>query len=272
MSAISSTVATILTSFFEKKKRESKTLSIRSLARRFDLSPSFIHQVLKGKKVASPELYDNLCRFLDIDVEKRDYIINQCLKAKGLLAPNAKRLTTFELDSVVKENSWKPISRDSFELLKEWHYIPVAEATRLAAYDGTAKFIANALGIDLALAEDALAKLATAGILTEKNGRLVKAETYTDFSSQHGKEEIRQFHIENMKRAIRALGEKLSAEEVEARLVTSLTFGCREDDVPLIKQKLAGFMQSLSEEFSSRPADRIYQFAVQFLPVDEKKS
>lgn len=257
-------ISGILRQFFDKKKKENKGVSIRGLAQKLSISSSYLHQILKGERVGTPAVYETLCRLLDVDPEKRDFVLNQALRHKGLLQAVSPGLRQESFDSFQKGVSWTAAPKKDFKFLKEWFYVPVMECTRLRDYDGSAAFVARKLGLGEAEAARAMSELQEAGYLVLEDGRLRKAAEFLDFNSAHNKGEIREFHRANMELAQAALDQKTSDADVEKRLITSFTFTCKDDDVAVVRQKISGFLQQLSREHAAGDGDHVYQLAIQF--------
>ncbi|RYZ97358.1 MAG: XRE family transcriptional regulator, partial [Proteobacteria bacterium] len=63
--------ATILQKFLKKKKAERAGYSLSVLARRVDLSASFLSQIINGQRPIPLENFEALCSALDLDKESR---------------------------------------------------------------------------------------------------------------------------------------------------------------------------------------------------------
>src|SRR5579871_5015158 len=65
----------ILQTFWEKKKRSSPSLSIRGLADKLQISPSFLSRVLTGKRPIPYRLLIHFKKALEIDQEVFDSLL-----------------------------------------------------------------------------------------------------------------------------------------------------------------------------------------------------
>jgi uncharacterized protein (TIGR02147 family) len=266
-------VGSFFSTYFDKRKAENRHFSIRSLARRLNLSPTYTHQIIRGTRLPSPDVCVRLCEFLDIDTDKRDYILHSVLRGKGF-STSVARQTIHREDFVNGSRiNWTPALKSQFGLLDAWHFIPVLECTRLHDYNGTPEFIARRLGLELEKVTSAVDLLLKSGLMMKAadTGWPVKSDDDVEYSSLQDKTKIRDYHKMCLEAVKQCLESQTSPEDVERRLVLNLNFTCDKDLVPMLKQRLKEFVENTYREFSEQgTSNEVYQVSVQLVPLTKR--
>jgi len=264
-------VSKILKAAFQKAKSDRRKISIRYLAGRLNLSPTFVYQIINGQRAAKPEIYKKFCEILDIENEKREFILNQCYKNRGLLKDEAPELQRHNFRSSLANEEWTHAPQSTFKFLKSWKYIAILETTMLGRYDGTPDFIANNLNLDIGDVKRAIQELKEANLLQMKDGKLKKSVKLLDFSSAHSKKEIQEFHKQNLDLAKDCLESSQELADANERLIASFQFVCRKSEVLVARQRLTEFFQMLASDFAVTDGDEIYQFSAQLFPLRQAR-
>lgn len=262
-------VSQVLLEFFERRKKDRRGMSVRTLARLLQLSPSFAHHILKGTRRAPIEVYERLCDLLDIDAEKRDLLLARVLEEKGAVSGKAKAVARSAAPAKARPASldWKPVPVKAFHLLESRKAIAVLETLGLRGIDGRLEKVASELGLPLDTVARVAKGLREAGMISEEQGRARKTARHFDFSSAKAQDWIRAFHKDCLQAALRELGEKTSEEERERRLVTTLLFAVEKQRVPALKARLQELLDEVAEEFFTEEPDAVYQLGLQAFPV-----
>lgn len=260
------TTGKILKSALEKKLRQNPHLSMRQVAKKIGISPSFLSLIVNGKRQMPVNRARSICQVLDIDREKVDFIVMQELK--GGKASRSVSLSSTVI-SPEKGTELKFIPKRLFWMLSQWYYLPVLNSTLLASYDGSPGWIARELGLELQTVEDALQRMWAAGLLEERQGQFVKTDAYQDFHSGAPDADIRKFHDKGMSIAQKELRAKTTPADLDQRLITSMIFSIAENDVPWMKQEIVSLMRRYLEKSSKSSRDKIYHLGVQLFPYSK---
>ncbi|MBY0315041.1 MAG: TIGR02147 family protein [Bdellovibrionales bacterium] len=260
---------TVLSKFYEIKKRDNPRFSLKSLSEKLSLSKSYTHQILKGDRTPPLSIVDEICKVLDVDDVSKDRLINQLFAKKGLLRNNAK--SALEKEKIITEDkrNWRAISKSEINLIRNSHYMPILDCTLLSDYDGTVEYVADQLNLDFMTVETAFTELQVNGYLVKnEKGHWVKAYKFIEFNSKISRTEIRSFHKACLKKIEDNLTYRTDDLDVESRQITHSLLTCRKKDIPLIKQKIAAFNKELVEEFGAREKpDELYQLGLSFIPL-----
>ena len=233
--------------YFEVKRKSSQGFSLRSLARRLKVSPSFLSRVLNGKKALPEHLRTKLARALDIEPE--------------LLNPQK----VDEVTSAVED--WQIAEPQSKQILRNWFYIPILVMSTLADFDGTVESIARRLSLSVAAVEIALRELESLGLLKQVKGRYEKTATRFRITSAASLHLIRQFHDSMLIRAREELRAHQTPEEFERRLISGITVSASPEKVLEAKRRLAECMYEIANDLLASPGTEVYHLAVQLFPL-----
>jgi len=263
----------VLLRFFEKKKAERRGFSVRSLALRLNLSPSFTSQVLNGRRSVPLELAEQLCAALDLDKETRDDVFSKLFRERGL-SQKVARLSGIPNDETPNERNeadWKLRPKQQFDVLVDWTGLAILDATLLVDYDGSPDFIASRLNLSLESVRETLDHLIKNGLLVLRDGVLKKTDFFLEFNSGKNQEEIRAFHKQHLENAKRILTDQVSDEDRERRLITGLTITASEKKVAWAKIALNSFMRHLATDLGSSEAEDVYHLAIQLFPLTNQR-
>lgn len=242
-----------LQKYFARKQKASKGFSMRALARKLDVSPSFLSRIMNGKKPVPEDLLGKLAKALDVEPEM-------------ITADPATRALKREF-STAKAEEFEIVPQNAEQILRNWFYLAVLEVTTLKDYDGTPAQIAHKLGLAEPAVDVALRELESFGLLARKNGLPVKAKDKMRFASATGSKFIRKFHDEMMEQAQMILRKPVSDEDFQKRLMTGVTLSATPEAVQVAKRKLAKCLYEIANELMSEPGSEVYHLAMQLFPL-----
>jgi uncharacterized protein (TIGR02147 family) len=258
----------LLRKYFERKKKTSPGASLRLLAKRLELSPSFLSRILSGKKPVPYEILVKLASLLEIEPE-----VFAGLKEAHLVSLSSgkfPRKGKAEIETALEE--WELTSQKSLALLKQWYYLPILEFTNTTTYDGTPLSISRALRLPLPVVDNAVQTLLDQGLLVRKNGVYTKAKRKLRWGSGKLASEVRNFHDQMMEKAQLELRESISVEDFEGRLITGITFTASPEEIAQAKKKLAEFIHELANQLTQSKGSAVYHLSAQLFPLTKPYS
>lgn len=253
----------ILKKHFDKKKRSQAGFSVRVLAKQLELSAPFVSRMLNGQKPVPFAVLLKMEKALDIDSE-----VFATIKKAHQIGESAPVRGKAEIETEFKE--WDLADKSKFNVLRQWFYVPILEATKLKDYDGTAKQIADRLGLTLTTAEIAIREMVSVGLLQETDGRISKSQEKLRFASSKSLENIRRFHDQMMTRAQKELREATDEAEFQRRLITGITVTTTPEKIEAAKRKLGECLHEIANEMDVKDGTQIYQIAGQLFPLTKK--
>ncbi|MGE3260230.1 MAG: TIGR02147 family protein [Bacteriovoracia bacterium] len=229
----------LLKAAWSEKAAKGKGYSLRSLARKVGVSPSFLSEMLNGKKSLSMDLAfkiavklgltetetQNLCLLAQLENEQDPDFRSEILKRINHLHPRKK---THDL------------STDLFKVIADWYHFAILEMTHLPGFRLRAESISKSLNISKIEAEVAIERLLRLELLEKTaKGSYRKTHDYVLAQSQISAGALRQFHRQYLEKAQLALEAQSPRERVSAT------------DVLPLNSKYLPEVDRLSREFSS---------------------
>lgn len=261
--------ATILSSYYEKKRKDGKRFSMRAMAKKLGVSVSLLSLILKGKRNLPIRLIDPLCSILDIDQVDRDQILHLVLSKKGKEPDRASELAG--LKGSPKPSSrklkWETLAKSEQEFLADWKDIAIFLCCGVKDFDGTPEYVSRKLFLELGLVNRKMKTLEESGFLVNRDGKLERAKKTLQLRSGKDLSVIRKYHKSHMENAMWALENNLSEADLQNRLITGMTLTASKKSIPMIKQKIQSFMIEIAELCDQETPDEVFQFALQFFPL-----
>jgi uncharacterized protein (TIGR02147 family) len=254
-----------LRKYFERKRDFSAAFSLRSLARRVEVSPSFLSRILSGQKPVPYPLLLRLESALDIEPEVFASIrlAHQLEESSAVVARKGKA------EMITQLADWDLATPEAIGVLRQWYFIPILEFTRLQGYDGKAETIAKYLRLPLPTVEQAVKELTSLKLLVEEDGLLVKTRRKLRIGSGKPNPDIRRYHSAMLERARRELL-SASPEDFEKRLMTGITLSGTPEKIAKAKQKLAECLHEIANDLISEQGTEVYHLAAQLFPLTKK--
>jgi len=254
-----------LRKYFERKRDFSAAFSLRSLARRVDVSPSFLSRILSGQKPVPYPVLLRLESALDIEPEvfASIRVAHQLEDNSSVVARKGAAEMTSEL------SDWDLATPEAIGVLRQWYFIPILEFTRLEGYDGKPESVAHHLRLPLTTVEQAMKELASLKLLVEEDGRLVKTRRKLRIGSGKPNADIRRYHAAMLERAKRELL-SASPEDFEKRLMTGITITASPEKIAKAKQRLAECLHEIANELVADSGTEVYHLAGQLFPLTKK--
>ena len=257
----------ILKKYLEKKKASHPGFSLRVLARELDLSAPFLSRIFNGQKSIPFPILLKLEKALDIDIEVFASLKKAHQTSQGDIAIPVRGKGA-EVKTELQE--WDLADKSKFNILRQWFYVPILEATNLTNYDGSAKTIAKRLKLSLTTVEIAIREMISAGVLEEKKGLIRKTNKKLRFASSKSLASIRNFHEQMMTRAQAELREATGEDDFARRLITGITVTTTPDKIAGAKQKLAECLHEIANDMDCDEGTEIYQLAAQLFPLTKE--
>lgn len=247
-----------LQKYFERKKKSSRGFSLRALARRVGVSPSFLSRIMSGKKSIPDSLLKKLARVLDVEPE--------------LLAGTtpAKRKPKAVVTSPVED--WEISRSETAQILRNWYYVAILEFTTLENYDGKIESIAQRLRLSRATVEIALREMQSLGLVKLEKDRYKKTDEKIRFTSSTSTHLIRKFHDDILERCQQELRTATTEEEFHKRLVAGVVVTCTPEAVQSAKRKLADCLYEIANELTANPGTEVYHLGAVFFPLTKDQA
>jgi uncharacterized protein (TIGR02147 family) len=238
--------------------------SLRSMAKHFQVSPSLLSDVLRGRKGLSIKTSLKVARKLELDPRETEYL--------GLLVQHEKAETKVDREAVLQriqafrqnENK-RDLSLDAFRMIADWYHIPILEMTGLDRFKFTPRAIAQRLGITEVEAHAAIERLERLELLEKKEGGGWKKTHFRGiFQSQAANSALKHLHRQMLERAITALETQTNQE----KFVGSETFCIDIAQLPEARTRIESFFDEMVRLFGEgKRFSETYHLGVQLFKL-----
>lgn len=257
----------LLDAWFTWRKQENANVSHRAIARRVgERSPSFLADVIKGRRNLTAVRRDAIARVLELDEEEARHFA--LLVAFDQAADLAEKQRVWErLAGTKRFRESRRIDGDSYDYLACWYYPAVRELVRRPDFRPDAAWVADQLRpkVTTVEAQDALDALWRLGMLVRTDAGVAQAEGSLATPRQVQGMAVHAYHRGMLARAAEGIG----TFEKHERHYVGVTVCIPESLVPVLKQELDEFASWVLEqcEQAEGTAERVYQVNLNLLPL-----
>ena len=261
-------VREILKFHFEERRTKNPRFSLRAYAKLLDTTPSYISEVLSGKKKLAPTRalqFAKKLRFNPLDAE----YLSIHAELESSTGPDAMTFWSDKLDIWNRKSKATDLGLDRFEAMANWYHIPILELTEHRDGISGPAPIVKKLGLSQIEAEQALERLLRIGVLSrDARGKYIKTASIGIFESPERHDGLRQFHRQMIHKSLEAV-----ESQAPGRFVGSETFlfdPKYSDEANRIVENFLSQMASLSKRSANE--GEVFHLAVQFFPVTKTRA
>lgn len=258
----------ILNQELEDRLRRNPRYSLRSFARDLAVAPSWISDVLNGKKGISAGKAQDLCKCLGFSRQETETFVLS-VKAHHSRKASDRRVALDQLKKMKSLSSaiQKLTDRD-LEEAGSWYHQAILELIELDDFDHTESWLVRKLNLSPKLVSSAVQRLIKLGWLGIEDGKMrshsVTSETVFDVPSR----QVKNYHVEILDKARVALNE----HPVYEREFLSMTLAFNSKRMNEAKEEIRRFQTRFASKFydSTGKKDSVHQLSVQFFRMDKK--
>jgi uncharacterized protein (TIGR02147 family) len=232
----------LLQAEFTKRCRANARYSIRSFAKHLGMDSSTLSQILAGKRRVSQKMIDRVYQEI------------------GRPRPLNKDR---DLDA---HSAYNQLQVDAFFMISDWYHFALLDLVQLKKFEADPQWIARKLGITAAEAKIALERLTRLGMLSEKNGRLVKTKAhYTNYEEGLTSDAHKEYQRQIIGKALVAVDQCPQ----ERKDITGMTIVTNSKKLKEAKEKIKKFRRELCAFLEDGQGDSVYHLAMQLYPVTQ---
>ena len=256
-------------------KSRSSGMSLRAVAARLDVSPSYWSKILRGEKPLSEQLLPRVVKVLALDAQQIARLQRSILETieEERLAPATGIRTAAASSEGARGGSqiddFRDLGKEHFWILEEWYYIPILNLFTLTTFPKTTEGIAERLGLKSDKAAEAVDRLRRHGFLkASAKGEIERTDLLVRFPTDRSYPSIRRYHQAMLQKARLELTREGAAETFEGRLISAICFAGSSEKIREARLILEEAMYRVSNLMTSEPvSDEIYQLNVQLFPL-----
>ena len=256
----------------QRLKAQWPSFSVRAVAAKLGISPSYWSKILRGQKPIPNRLLPDVVRVLRLDTQTVAQLQRSILNAIETDALTPKTgLKTSGLVENSPVDAYRSLGREDFWLLEEWYYIPVLNLVTVTDFNGQEAEIAKRLGLRLPQAEEAVRRLLNYGYLVRDGSTLKRTEERLRFPVDRSFPVVRKYHSSLLMKAREEL-QKDSAEAFESRLISAVSFAGSSQRMKearlILEEAMYRAANLMADELTS---DEVYQLNLQIFPLTQKE-
>jgi len=250
-------------------KRQSPGMSLRGVAGRLEITPSYWSKILRGVKPLPPTLLPKIVKVLGLDTQQVAHLqrlILDRIEREQLTAVTGMR-TSHKVKKPPAE-VFRNLNRDEIWILEEWYYIPILNFCTLSEVKPTLTNISKRLGLKIEQARDAVRRLKHYGYLKEdKDGILIRTEQKVRLPTNKSLAQVRQYHSSLLQKAREEL-KHTSDEDFANRLISAVNFAGTSKKIKEARLILEEAMYRVANLMADEPkTDEVYQLNLQIFPM-----
>ncbi len=248
-------IQNILRERFTELQCKNTSFSLRAYAKKLNISPSALSEILNGKRFISKKLAKNICDKLLLSPEESQHVLSLFPDKKSKLGK-------------LKNNSSIQLTIDQFYIISDWYHFAIISLLETEKAKDDPSWIAKRLGIKTQEARTALERLERLEMLERDNKDKLKP-TGTSFCTTDGisNTAIRKSHSQSLDLAKRSLDE----DDVSIRNFSNMTMAIDPQKLPTAKKMINQFQNTLCAFLESGEKKEVYNISVQLFPITKIK-
>lgn len=245
-----------------RRCQKNPNYSMRAFASHLELSPAFLSKLLRGERTFTAKTVGLIAEKLSLSPQQTEYY----------------RRKTSKRSIAVKDLAFEQMSMDHFQLLADWYHFAILELVTLESFQPSAAWIADQLGLNVHIAEDAIQRLNRLGYIRMDGARWELVEkNRTTIGPEVAVPAGRRQQTQILEQAIAAMAEI----PIENRSQTSVTLAISAERIGEAKELIAEFrrrfssiMQSAQKPQGTQTSsgrDSVYQLSISFYPLTKNQ-
>jgi uncharacterized protein (TIGR02147 family) len=240
--------------------------SLRAFARALSLSDGALSEILSGKRTPALRTAERIIGALALAPEDRQQFLSSLAdkqRSRGLKRLNPA-FRTMQVATKPDE-----LALDLFRVMSEWYHIAILELTFVPDFDPSPEWLAKNLEISAIEAKLALDRLISLGLLEERDGRIVKTNKTVTTADKH----VTTPALRNLqKQLLEKSMQSLENDPIETRNHSAMTMAIDPSLVPVAKQMIETFTQTLRIFLESGQQEQVYNLGIGLYPVQKKEA
>jgi uncharacterized protein (TIGR02147 family) len=257
-------ISILLKDAFQKLKVHDG-LTLRQWAQMTALSPSYLNLVLSSKRLPPKKTLLKLAKSLDLD----------SLSTEALLAAHTqdwlaqKKIVYQKIDAVDElVNEFDTVIAGESILLKSWLHLAILEFSTCHNFTDDPTYLSKIFNTSNSNIKVALYDLLQSGFLIRnRENKLEKSKLKLRIPTTRSREVIRNFHIENLKKAVGHLQTNYDQKSFEKRLITGYTLAVNPEYIDQAKIMIQKSLVEIVAKLTSGSCSEVYQLQIQLFPL-----
>lgn len=201
-----------LNAHLQEAKKKNSAFSLRAYAQKISVTPSYLSEVLAGKKNLSLTKAMTIADFLNLTAQEQEYFLS-LVEIEDTKNQKAHKVLKGRNDKITK-----PLPRNlaevfQYHMLSEWYVIPILEMVTSKNFKGDEAEVAKILGISPVQVTEALNILTQLQVISKSaENAWRKTDKHLVFTSENHNKALKKFHSTMLEKTQRALYDQTPQE------------------------------------------------------------
>lgn len=232
--------------------------SMRAYAKKLDLSPSALSEILNGKRRISKKMAERILSRLDLDPQEQSSIV-------GLFGEKPQKKE--EKQHFLKSINFLKLGTDQFNMISEWQHFAILSLMETKGFKSDPTWIAKKLSIPESLAKASIDRLIRLGFIFIKNKKLVTNKQALLTTDNIPNQAVRKSHYQDLALAEQALDHC----PVTERDFTAITIAANKKNLPKARKMIREFQDQLTLCLEEGEKDEVFKFTFYLYPLTDRK-
>jgi len=241
---------------------ENPKYSLRALAKKFEMAPSTLSEVLSGHTNLSSSSARRIAGKLNLRAKESSYFL-ELVVLETTKDPEAKSLILERMRIIhPKRRETQDLSIEHFKQMSEWYHSVILELPNVLNFEFNVANVARAVGVSKPQAELAIGRLLKLGLLKENDGRIVRINNDYRLESKVKSAAMRKYYGQMLSK----IAESLEVQTPQERLSGYLNLAIDDRALPQIDQaidRLFVEIKNIASQYSEPTT--VYHLSLHFM-------
>ena len=239
--------------------------SLRAFARKLQMPPSAVSEVINGKRRVSRKLAEKIADRLmcapDVKARLLDGFPPLNPPSRKLAAAGSKG--TILRAASIRQPDIIQLSADQFHIIADWYHYGILVLAETEGFKNDPDWIAKRLSIQKNQVVPAIERLVRLGMLNEENGELKPTGKAYASTDEIVNLSLRRAHAQNLELA----RQSLERDGVDRRDFVAVTVATDPAKMAEAKNQIRIFRDQMMAFLESGPKKEVYKLCMQFIPL-----
>jgi transcriptional regulator with XRE-family HTH domain len=244
-------VAKLLKDELQRIKLKSPKFSMRSFAKKLNISQSELSEVINGKRRPSDRLII-IC-------------YNVFGKSQPQLLSDKKKLGSLGIRKKKFEKNLLRIEEEQFKLISDWHNFALLSLIETADFKSDEAWIASRLGLEIDIIKNTIKMLLQLNLISQdQNGHISLTHEGVKTPDDVVSRAVRQSHLNDLTLIQKTLTDDISLDK---RDFTSCSYAVNMKNIPKLKSLIRKFQDEVAVLIEDENSSEVYKMSIYFYPL-----
>ncbi len=270
--ATASKISDFLRQAIADVQKRNARLSLRAIALRLEISPSYLSKIVNGQRRIPAALLNRLGEVLGLDhllLRRLQSLMMANIEATDLTPETGLSASAPEPEAPL--NDYDALSSKDHWLLEKWYFAATLNLATVSGFKADASWIAKRLGIQESSAKEALTLLfVNQALIKKEDGSVERGKLRFRFPTNQSLPVVRDYHHAHLKKAAQLLDRADTTQHFDERLIAGVSFAGDPSRLEMAKTIVHEAIFKAANHMADGDVSEIYHLAIQLFPVTKK--